>query len=293
MPEPALDDFPARVRGALRDVTEPLWNPDLTRDLSRRAWRTLSQLHCLTPDTYATARVLRQDPYLEPRNVTSFHVASSDEASPLAIRVEVLSEELAHECRPSLRFFSPEAILTSHLSSTVGDALDILSTVPGLLAAVASLIRALHLIDPGDDEIDISFSDPNLPFTAFVSVPSPGVPVGALRVAEALLHEAMHLQLTLIEKVIPLVLNTGLTFFSPWKDEHRSAQGVLHGLYVFRAVDSFLTSVALNAASCAELRPYVEARQREIKRQIAATSDFRNCSDLTAYGAMLVDRLLA
>src|SRR5207249_726495 len=99
-----------------------------------------------------------------------------------------------------------------------------LKRVPTLLPTVLSLVRALHLVIPDDDDIDVSFSEPNLPFSVFVSVPHRGARTDALRVAEAIVHEAMHLHLTLIERVVPLVRSSGRRFFSPWRGEYRTAQ---------------------------------------------------------------------
>ena len=36
---------------------------------------------------------------------------------------------------------------------------------------------------------------------------------------------------------MPLVTPTERTYFSPWRNEYRTAQGVLHALYVFRVID--------------------------------------------------------
>ena len=55
------------------------------------------------------------------------------------------------------------------------------------------------------------------------------------RVAEALVHEAMHLQLSLLERRIELVESdrTKAVAFSPWRNSERDVQGVIHALYVF------------------------------------------------------------
>ena len=119
------------------------------------------------------------------------------------------------------------------------DAIDVLARVPTLQGTVSTLIRTCHVLKPENDSYDVSHSDPRTPFSAFVSVPRKRGPTDALRVAESLVHEAMHLQLTLIERLLPLVKESDLTYFSPWKGTQRSPRGVLHALYVFRAIHNF------------------------------------------------------
>jgi HEXXH motif-containing protein len=289
MAEAQVDDLAARVRRALRDGCVPLWFPDLTVDLADAAWSKLGRDLRLTRASYGTARVLRQDPAELCQVVVSLD--SSDGAGHDPIRIELLPEDLVRRCAgPEVRFFGAEEILG--VSTRVEEALEILGTVPTVLPTVCSLIRSLHLIDPVDDEVDISFSEPNLPFSAFVSVPGPGAMAGALRVAEALLHEAMHLQLTLAEEVVPLVRPTERAYFSPWRKEYRTAQGVLHALYVFRVIDSFLRAAPFEGLALAPLRRHTADRRATIAREVREIHDFRECADLTGDGAAFVERLL-
>jgi HEXXH motif-containing protein len=287
------DDLATRVRAALRDTSVPLWLPGLTADLADTAWRELGRDLRLTRASYGTARVLHQDPREIRRVVVSLDIPSPGGSGRDAIPVELLPENLARRCAgPDVRFFGAEEILGDGVSVRVEKAIELLDTVPTVLPAVCSLVRALHLIDPADNEIDVSFSEPGLPFSAFVSVPGPEAVAGALRVAEALLHEAMHLQLTLAEAVVPLVAPTERTYFSPWRNEYRTAQGVLHALYVFRVIDAFLGAVPFQSLAFAPSRRHALGRRATIARQVQEIHSFRGCTDLTPDGAAFVDRLL-
>lgn len=291
MEETTTDDVLARVRKALLDASVPLWLPGLTTDLVGIAWRKLGRDLCLTRASYGTARMLRQDPGEIRRVVASLNIPSPDRAGSDAIPIELLPEDLARRCAgPEVRFFAAEEIVDNDVSVRIAQALETLGTVPTVLPTVCSLVRALHPIDPADDEIDISFSEPGLPFSAFVSVPGPRAVGGALRVAEALLHEAMHLQLTFAEAVVPLVRSTAGTYFSPWRNEYRTAQGVLHALYVFRVIDAFL---ALAPIEDPVPRRHARERRATISGQVREIRDFRGCRDLTADGVAFVARLLA
>jgi len=293
MPEATTDDLAARLRGALRDADTPLWLPELTADLADAAWRKLDRDLGLTRVSYGTARLLRRDPEESRQVVLSLDVPSPEGVGCDAIPIELLPENLAVECAgPEVRFFRAEEILGSGVAVRVREALEILGAVPTVLPTVGSLVRSLHLIDPADDEIDISFSEPGLPFSAFVSVPGPEAVAGTLRVAEALLHEAMHLQLTLVEAIVPLVLPTQKAYFSPWRNEYRTAQGVLHALYVFRVIDAFLGEMSYEGPGSELLRDHANERRATIARQIGEIHDFRNCVDLTPDGIAFVDRLL-
>jgi HEXXH motif-containing protein len=293
MEEATTDDLTARVREGLLDTSAPLWFPRITADLADAAWHRLGRDFRLTRTSYGTARMLRRDPGEARQVVASFGVPSVYEADCDAIPVELLPEDLARQCAgPDVRFFRTEEILEDSVSGCVEEALQILDSVSAVLPTVSSLVRALHLIDPADDEVDISFSEPSLPFSAFISVPGPSAVAGALRVAEALLHEAMHLQLTSVEAIVPLITHTERTYFSPWRNEYRTAQGVLHALYVFRVIDAFLGAAFFEGSAFGPLRHYVGERRAMIARQVREIQDFRECEGLTASGVAFVSRLL-
>jgi HEXXH motif-containing protein len=112
--------------------------------------------------------------------------------------------------------------------------LEVIAPFPFLQSALSQLAWRCHIVLAPSDDYDVSFSDPEIPFSIFVSVPARNDRRSVLRVAENLVHETMHLQLTLFESIRPLVDTTShWSMYSPWKQQERPAQGVLHGLYVF------------------------------------------------------------
>jgi HEXXH motif-containing protein len=236
--------------------------------------------------------MLRQDSG-EVRHIIVSLECPSPSAGYDSIPVELLPADLADQYADSdMRFFEAAEIIETGVSTRVSEALTFLSPVPTILPTICSLVRALHLIDTGDDEIDVSFSEPAIPFSAFISVPRQETDAGPLRVAEALLHEAMHLQLTLIESMVPLVTNSERTYFSPWRNEYRTAQGVLHALYVFRVIDNFLGEMSFEGSGIVKLRDHADERRATIIQQINEIRDFGSCVDLTSDGVALVTRLL-
>ena len=288
------DELAGHVRTAFQDTKTPLWLPELTPELVDRTWREMDRDLHLTPADYGTVRVLRRNRLERRQIVVSLGGARPNQRGCDPIPVELLPLEILEQLGGSeLRLFEVDEILTDRVSAPVEEALGILSCVPSVLQTVCTLVRALHLIDTGDDETDVSFSAPTMPFSAFVSVPGLNAEAGSLRVAEALLHEAMHLQLTMVEGIVPLVTSSGATYFSPWRNEFRTAQGVLHALYVFRVIESFLSILSSTDQDYRELRSNAIERSAVIASQVREIADFGRCPDLTPDGAALVRRLLA
>jgi hypothetical protein len=149
----------------------------------------------------------------------------------------------------------------------------------------------LHLIKPVDIDYDFSFSEPSVPFSIFISVPQHRVANDALRVAEALVHETLHLQMSLIEKEVQLLKPNGSKFFSPWRKEHRPAQGVLHAIYVFKGIDSFIARLLASSVSD-ESFEYMVSRRRKIAEELRRVQSFHNSSALTKLGKELVGNCL-
>lgn len=174
----------------------------------------------------------------------------------------------------------------------VSDALNILALVPSIANFLSCIVKTVQIIRPDNEETDISYSHPEVPFSIFVSVCETTSLRSTLRVAESILHEAMHLKLTLVENILPLVNPfTGNVFFSPWRDEKRPARGVLHGLFVFKAILDYFTLVK-NLVELKAERTYIESRIGQIKTDLLHLKDFASCIDLTKDGAILTKNLL-
>lgn len=178
-------------------------------------------------------------------------------------------------------------------------ALALLDQVDGLTATLAPLVRAIHRLD-AEADYDISHSDPALPYSIFVSIPSPGA-TGAVRLAESILHEAMHLQLSLIEAEVRLVTDDDQRAWSPWQARDRPAQGLLHGLYVFAVIFAVLErfedappKVAPDAdtpiGNEQPFRDHVRRRRRQIAEEVRTLTDF--AASLEPAGERLRQRCL-
>jgi HEXXH motif-containing protein len=206
--------------------------------------------------------------------------------------VEVLDEGLAaYYYDAGIEFYSAREIADINLVSCVEDGIKLIRCVPGLSATVIALVRTFHLIKPQDDDYDLSFSEPHIPFSIFVSVPTKRSLIHRLRIAEAIVHEAMHLQLTLINKTVPLTGSTSRRYYSPWRKEYRDSQGILHALYVFRVIDRMLEQLASLVGSTRDVTEYIHGRRFDIDGQIRTIRSFQNCPELTRVGASFVGGL--
>jgi hypothetical protein len=289
----AMDELAERLKASLENPNREPWFPELTADLAGRAWDSLNRDIGLTPDSYGTERVLSRSISAPRKIITSLKTGPSTCSPPSAILIEALSPELATKYwEQGFSFYSAGAVLNTTILQCLEDALTIIKQVPSLMRTVATLVRSLHVLKPEDVDYDVSFSEPHVTFSIFVSVPEKRIANDALRVAEAIVHETMHLQLTLIEKHNPLVLAEREKYFSPWRNDSRDARGVLHGLYVFSAVSCFYSALQKQTNGKGEVTIHNTSRLCEIEEQIGTLRLFGSCSDLTAVGRCFAKTLI-
>ena len=167
------EDAIGRIEAALQDSSTPPWLPSLTSDLVADGWYQLDRDLRLTRDSYGTARVLGRDPNNPRRLVASLDAPYRDDLILNPIQIELLPEDVTRQwANPGFRFFSEKELQTGSVKGRVEQAFHLLDGVPTVLATVCSLIRSLHVLDTSDDQVDVSFIDPSMPFSAFVSLAS-------------------------------------------------------------------------------------------------------------------------
>lgn len=164
-----------------------------------------------------------------------------------------------------------------------------IARVRELAPILPAVVSKIHLIaaQPG---YDVSHSEPRWRSSIFVSIPDRGGEIGALRLAESVVHEAMHLQLTNREQLQRLVaLKEGATR-SPWRDEPRSYEGVLHGLYVFSCLAAFFRTLLSERALSDAGRRHAAQRVCEIAQEVESIDFAALAAGLTDAGAVLMQR---
>ena len=266
----------------------PPFDPDLLRTLRQIGEDALAAWHRLNRDDYSTER------FLNPNTPKTDHVLRNIIVDgELQLRCEAPSKAVNLYCvNHGLTLADTDQCLAS--VNTLGSAVSqVIDRNQHLRSAVAELAWRCHLVRPHDDAYDVSFSDPNIPFSIFVSVPEAKNRRSILRVAENLVHETMHLQLSLFEQTCPLIDSAvPWSLYSPWKGEERPAQGILHGLYVF-VVLRWMWRNVLTGSPDFDDQIFAQRRVEEIDEEIKAVRELDGAPALTEDGRKLVAQLYA
>ena len=289
MPETRAAAGPLREADVLAAAAEAPWLPAMTGMLARSRWELLKQQSGLSKANYGTARVLAGDASA-PRTVVAEFVLPAAFGRPEPILVETLPFVGAYS-RLGLRL-APSVPPSAY--DRLLEGFGAIARIDGLARAVGGVLAVVHVLEVPSPDHDVSFSDPAVPFSVFVGVH--GVPVSndALRMAEQLVHECMHLQLTLLEAVHPLVSGDVEKHWSPWQETMRPTRGVLHGLYVFSVLDAFFAELfRLRNLTVGEAE-HLEIRRREIEAEtVQAAGALAGSAELTSFGRAFLAALLA
>jgi HEXXH motif-containing protein len=259
--------------------------PDILRLSGERA---LLERHSLTRDTYSTKCFL-SGVYSKPDAILKT-IPVGNKFRP---HFEASSSELVHYCaQHDLKLVSDTD--TANAIGLVQAALSgVIQPHPFLSSAVSELVWRCHIVRAQDEDYDVSFSDPAIPFSVFISTPAKNDRRSILRVAESLIHETMHLQLTLFEVCCPLVDSAfSWSMYSPWKRQERPAQGILHGLYVFHILRWMWQQVSLTARNEID-RDFALRRIIEINDEILSVRALENSPALTKSGNLFLRKLFA
>ena len=207
--------------------------------------------------------------------------------------VELLSDDLAKPWESMGLQLANECDLEGRMfMDTLVESLLLIQCNRGIHASVTGMCRSLHPLISNDCEIDVSFSDPELPFSIFVSCPPVDAQYKVERLTESIVHEALHLQLSLVERAEPLIVkNSDETLVhSPWKGERRTLQGLLHGIYVFGNLRSFWTDVINQRPQSAE---FGKARVSAIEAELLGVANHIGSRNLTTSGHRFASSFLA
>ena len=228
-----------------------LWFPGLAAELvATFRWDRNVDTSC---SRYGTQRWLAADPNADKLAIASFRLGQHSitiERLPAATTALFTTLTFA-EVEPERAVAQLRAVA------------DVLAKVDGLDDSVGWVVKTIHLLDAPAGH-DVSHSSPDLPFSIFVSLPKSDERDITLRLAESVLHESMHLQLTLIDLFDPMVTDEQPGGYSPWKDEVRPIGGLLHGLYVFAVIHQAYSTL-MN--SHREWYPYCHKRQATIREE--------------------------
>ena len=206
--------------------------------------------------------------------------------------IELLSPTLADRWQSvGLRFATKTEIEKSGLRRILTKSLDLVRVITSLQGTVSSLCLSLHPLLAPDTRVDVSYSDPDVPFSVFVSCPPDTERNAAERFAESLVHEALHLQLSLVECAEPLITDAseGKQVFSPWAGEGRTVRGLLHAVYVFGNIRCFWKHIVSNVPGSAS---FARTRIATINEEMGKAVHLARNDWLTATGQRLASSFL-
>jgi hypothetical protein len=277
-------DLKSKLNYLLRDQASLPWFPQLTKDLVNSAWKALYTEQGYTRQNYSTSRIIKKNSQAE-RKVLGKLVFDNIEDTVILEKLP-RNNEADFEAL-GLYFTQENESATEYQLSELKLAFNIISEAPSLFITVLTLVKSVHILKAESNQHDVSFSDPAIPFSIFISIPSIRQTNSSIRLAEAIIHEAMHLQLTLIETFCPLILEDNNKIFSPWKNEDRRPSGILHALYVSAVI---YTSLPLLDISNKQI---ILTRRLEIQNQIIQIDSFRLTQGFTPTGRLFKDYLFA
>lgn len=235
---------------------------------------------------YSTTRCIAdRDP------VAAFAARELDSPIDPRMSIELLPEEIQRKWR-NLQFATKQGMIEMGFPGLLPKSLELIRNVPALRGTVAGTCRSLHVLLASTSDVDVSYSEPSLPFSIFVSCPAATQRDRPERLAENVLHEALHLQLTLVDTVTPLVVEGRgqARFFSPWKNEWRELSGLLHSVYVFGNLRYFWERIA--ARRCKSVR-FARGRVEDISEELDAVRRLATNRFLSAAGRRLAASYLS
>lgn len=267
----------------------PIWDENVTQTLVDDRWQILAQSGQWTPRNYNTAGY-----FLEDSSVSPVKTKISSDSRDQNIYLEAPCSNYLDDfyLKSGLHPYPEGQINTSQIITSFQEALQLLDYVMPSYRCIHALVRSIIVLAPDNPDTDTSYSHPAIPFSIFISCSAQPSDYQEIRLLEAILHEAMHLQLSLIERYIPLIEPTGESdlHYSPWRDEARPARGVLHGLFVFRAIYEFFS--ILNACpQSTSIKLYANRRLERISHEIGSLTGFPASPALTVTGTLFAEQL--
>lgn len=263
----------------------PLWENDLTHSLIEKKFHDLEIYNQFVTEYSLTKCILRDGSAKE----TSWPLFKDEEAMRIVLPSNQIDFFLEEHGLTLLPFEESNFPIITH---KINAALGIFQSIPLVHSFISKIVKSIQILCSDNAETDISYSHPDIPFSIFFSLCEDKSDIADIRVAESILHEAMHLKLTLIEHIIPLVKPYSKeVYFSPWRSENRPIRGVLHGLFVFRAIYDFYILLQKKNPSGA-VQQFLKKRIWQINKDMGVLLNFVESPGLTPDGTVLVASLL-
>ena len=264
----------------------PLWNEEVVNIIVNYKWDTLLKDTFHDQNNYTIAGCIFNDETQKEETCTL-------PDSNTKIQVVFPSNNL-------LSFYNKHGLTPVSIDNSLAEklekikrAMSVLGNVTPLHSCILQLVKSMQIIASANSETDISYSHPDIPFSIFFSICEDNSIISNLRVSESILHESMHLMLTLIENQFDLIVpNSRETYYSPWREEQRSVRGVLHGEFVFKAIKDFYILLFNSFQKSSQEYDFIRFRVLEIENEFSFLKKFPQSPGLTELGRILSYNLL-
>ena len=276
------------IRDYLSMLSTPVcWHENSVKELAAWAERNVLEPLGLTLESYSTARMVYRGPHIQTKWVWGCSSVPS-----LRFGVEELPGALEHLatdngiCLVKAGELDQKVVCPMLQSSCD----KIANLAPKLFLSISSLLRTVHILESGERGFDVSFSLPELPNSVFLNIPESTEDVAIPRLMESIVHEVLHLQLSLIDRCCPLVRD-GIQeefVYAPWRGEYRKISGVIHGLFVFQGVEALWLEAAQVRGNA--MSDFAQDRVNDIRRQCSLVEPMEYNS-LTKFGQQVLTRL--
>ncbi len=162
-------DLCSKFSSAIRDPKHPPWLPSITRDLVNSVWEVLYAESGYTQKSYSTSRIIEKNISAE-RNILGTLIFDGFEGR--LILEKLSSNNQASFESLGLCFARGDERVIEHQLSELKLAFKLIAEIPSLFLTVLTLVRSIHVLSAASDQHDVSFSDPAIPFSIFISMPS-------------------------------------------------------------------------------------------------------------------------
>ena len=149
--------------------------------------------------------------------------------------------------------------------------------------------KIVSVICPIQNPNVVGFSISSMPGVIFLNIKADN---DEIWYAEQFVHEAAHTKLCLINECTPLISEqTSAVYTSPWRDDKRPLEGILHGMYVHWHVVTMLNKLINTVEDCEKLEQIKQRRKIE-RANIKQAIQILNCSRaLAPQGHMIVEQV--
>ena len=159
-----MNELTALILQHFNNADSSPWFPCLGQQLAKEKWKTLEKQTELNKDNYSTEACLIKKKIADLYPLA--HVLQNQ------IPVFPMPFELAlNNEKNNIGSYNANELQALPIQECLDDAFEWLKFENSIIDTIRALVRNIHLLKLEDNEYDVSYSLPNIPFSIFVSIP--------------------------------------------------------------------------------------------------------------------------